>query len=136
MTLQTTEREHQRLREVAREYRQRGYEVLIEPQADQLPDFLAPFRIDLWARNGEENVVIEIRTQESLTAAPELDAIARVLHDRPAWRFELVVTNPRERSVLQFKDAVSLNPVDITHRLHEARQLSEQEHGEAALLLA
>jgi hypothetical protein len=136
MTLQTTEREHQRLREVAREYRQRGYEVLIEPRPDQLPDFLASFRIDMLAWSAEESVIIEVRTQESLTAAPELDALAQVLYDKPSWRFELVVTNPRDRSALRFKDAISLDHLDITYRLHEARQLSEQEHGEAALLLA
>jgi hypothetical protein len=136
MTLQTTEREHQRLREVAREYRQRGYEVLIEPRPDQLPEFLAPFRVDLLARSTEENVIVEVRTQESLTDTPELDAIAQALHNKPSWRFELVVTNPRDRSSLQFKDATTLSHRDITYRLHEARQLSDQEHGEAALLLA
>jgi hypothetical protein len=136
MTLQTTEREHQRLLEVAREYRQRGYEVLVEPQSEQLPEFLAPFQIDLWARNAQENVIVEVRTQTSLTAAPELDAIAQALHDRPSWRFELVVTNPRDRLSLQFKDAISLNQSDINDRLQEARAISDQEHGEAALLLA
>jgi uncharacterized protein YutE (UPF0331/DUF86 family) len=136
MTLQTIERKHQRLREVAREYRQRGYEVLIEPRSDQLPEFLAPFRVDMLARSTDENVIVEVRTQESLTDAPELDAIAQALHNQPSWRFELVVTNPRDRASLLFKNATSLNQLDITYRLREARQLSDQEHGEAALLLA
>jgi len=135
MTLQLTEREHQRLRDVARKYRQRGYEVWIEPHPDQLPDFLAPFRVDILARNSDENVIVEVRTQASLTAAPELDGIAQALHNKPSWRFELVVTNPRDRSVLQFQDVTSLDHLDITYRLQEARQLSAQEHGEAALLL-
>jgi len=136
MTLDTTTREHQRLREVAREYRQRGYDVIVEPRADQLPGFLAPFRIDMLARSADENVIVEVRTQESIADAPELDVIAQALHDQPSWRFELVVTNPKDRSSLHLKDAASLNQLDITYRLREARQLSEQEHGEAALLLA
>jgi uncharacterized protein YutE (UPF0331/DUF86 family) len=136
MTLHTTAREHQRLLEVAREYRQRGYDVIIEPTSDQLPGFLVPFRIDMLARSAEENVIVEVRTQESLADAPELDAVAQALHDQPSWRFELVVTNPKERSSLQFKHAASLNDRDITYRLREARQLSDQEHGEAAVLLA
>jgi hypothetical protein len=136
MTLHTTAREHQRLLEVAREYRQRGYDVIIEPSSDQLPEFLAPFRIDMLACSAEENVIVEVRTQESLVDAPELDAVAQALHDQPSWRFELVVTNPKDRSPLQLKDAASLNQLDITYRLGEARQLSNQEHGEAALLLA
>src|SRR6266487_4402064 len=136
MTLHTSTREQQRLREIAREYRQRGYDVIIEPRADQLPGFLAPFRIDMLARSAEETVIVEVRTQESLSDAPELDAVAQALQDQPSWRFELVVTNPKDRSSLQLKDATSLNYLDIRYRLHEARQLSDQEHGEAALLLA
>lgn len=138
MTLQLQVQEYQQSheREVAREYRKRGYEVLMKPTPDQLPAFLAPFQIDILARNAEENVVIEVRTQGSLTNAPELDAIAKVLQDKPAWRFELVVSNPRDRAAVYFKDATSINPADIVARLNEARDLSEQEHGEAALLLA
>lgn len=136
MTLQPTAREYQRLREIAREYRQRGYDVLIEPQPDQLPDFLARFRIDMLARSSEENVVVEVRTHETLTDAPELDAIAQALHNKISWRFELVVTNSGDQSFVPFKNAISLHHRDITYRLHEARQLSDQEHGEAALLLA
>jgi REase_AHJR-like len=136
MTLHTTAREHQRLLEVAREYRQRGYDVIIEPRAEQLPGFLAPFRIDMLARSAEENVIVEVRTQETLADAPQLDAVAQALHDQPSWRFELVVTNPKDRSALHLKDVASLNDLDITYRLREARQLSDQEHGEAALLLA
>jgi REase_AHJR-like len=99
MTVQTTAREHQRLLEVAREYRQRGYEVIIEPRSDQLPQFLASFRIDMLARGAEENVIVEVRTQESLSDAPELDAVAQALYDKPSWRFELVVTNPKVLNV-------------------------------------
>jgi len=136
MTLHTSTREQQRLREIAREYRQRGYDVIVEPSADQLPGFLAPFRIDMLARSDEETVIVEVRTQESLSDAPELDVVAQALQNQPSWRFELVVTNPKDRSSLQFKDAASLNVLDIRYRLGEARQLSDQEHGEAALLLA
>lgn len=136
MTVSTTMREQQRLREVAREYRARGYEVIIEPKPDQLPGFLAPFRIDMLARSAEENVIVEVRTHSSLADAPELDAVAQALQDRPSWRFELVVTNPKDRAMLQFKNATPLDYLDIRYRLREARQLSAQEHGEAALLLA
>ena len=138
MTLQPTINEYQRQRvqEVAREYRKRGYEVIIQPSVSQLPPFLASFRIDLLVRNAEENVVIEVRTQGSLTNMPELDAIAKVLEGKPSWRFELVVSNPRDRAAAYFKDATSIEHSDIVSRFDEARELSELEHGEAALLLA
>jgi uncharacterized protein YutE (UPF0331/DUF86 family) len=136
MTVQSSVRERQRLLEVAREYRRRGYDVILEPASDQLPRFLAPFRIDMLARSAEENVIVEVRTQESLAEAPELDAVAQALQDQPSWRFELVVTNPKDRTSFQIKEAASLTYLDINYRLREAQQLSDQEHGEAALLLA
>lgn len=136
MTVHTTTLEHQRLMEVAREYRKRGYHVIIEPRSEELPTFLASFQIDMLAQSVEENVIIEVRTQESLTHVPELDAIAQAIENEPSWRFELIVTNPKDRSLLQFKGATSLDLSDIIYRLSEARQLSDQEHGEAALLLA
>ncbi|MBC8161605.1 MAG: hypothetical protein H7Z42_10345 [Roseiflexaceae bacterium] len=136
MTLQTTSRTHQRLLEIAREYRQNGYEVIIEPEAQQLPIFLAHFKVDLLARSQEENVIVEVRTQESLTNTPELDALAKALEDKSSWRLELVVTNPKDQTALPFRNATSLTKQDISYRLREARQLSDQEHGEAAFLLA
>jgi hypothetical protein len=84
VALQLATREHQCLRELAREYRQRGYEVLIEPLPAQLPEFLVSFQVDILARSAEESVVVEVRTQESLTNAPELDAIAQALHNKPS----------------------------------------------------
>lgn len=50
MALQLATREHQCLRELAREYRQRGYEVLIEPLPAQLPEFLVSFQVDILAQ--------------------------------------------------------------------------------------
>ena len=136
MATNDTVRERQRLLEVAREYRQRGYEVIVEPSHEQLPDFLAPFRLDMLARNAAENVIVEVRTQESLTQTPELDAIAQALHDKASWRFELVVTNPKDHTMLRLGDAALLDRLGIVYRLREARQLSDREHGEAAFLLA
>jgi len=138
MTVQQNGHNNERLhiRDIAREYRKQGYEVLIEPTPNQLPEFLVPFSIDMLARNHEENVVIEVRSRGSLTSAPELDAIAQVLQDRPSWRFELVVRNPRDREASYFQDATSIDRSHIASRLREAHDLSDQEHGEAALLLA
>ena len=136
MTQQLAAREQQRLLEVAREYREHGYEVVVGPTPEQLPRFLAAFRIDMLASKVDERVVVEVRSQDSLTGAPELDALAEAIHDQPGWRFDLVVTNPKDRSGLPFKDATSLEQHDIAYRLQEAHQLSAQEHGEAALLLA
>lgn len=129
-------RERQRLLEVAREYRRQGYEVTLAPKREQLPDFLAPFRLDMVAYHPKEKVIVEVRSQGSLIQAPELDAIAKAVQDKDDWRFELVVTNPKEQSRLQIKDAKPLEQGDIDYRLQEVRNLVTNEYGEAAFLLA
>lgn len=136
MTINAAGREQQRLRELAREYRQQGYDVIVAPQASQLPAFLHEFCIDMLARNEHEQVVLEVRSQASMTNTPELDAIARVIQAHEGWRFELVVTNPRDREPAFLRGAQTLTRQDIAYRIREARQLSAQEHGEAAILLA
>lgn len=130
-----TTREHQRLLEVAREYRRQGYEVTLSPTQEQLPDFLADFQLDMIASHPQEKVIVEVRSQESLRQAPELDAIAKAVQGKANWRFELVVTNPKEQNRLQTKDAKLLEPDDITYRLQEIRTLVANEYGEAAFLL-
>lgn len=130
-----TTREHQRLLEVAREYRRQGYEVTLSPTQAQLPDFLADFQLDMIASHPQEKVIVEVRSQESLRQAPELEAIAKAVQGKADWRFELVVTNPKEQNRLQTKDAKLLEPDDITYRLQEIRTLVANEYGEAAFLL-
>jgi Holliday junction resolvase len=42
----TSETARRRVRELGEEYRDKGYEVIVEPASDQLPDFLAGYRPD------------------------------------------------------------------------------------------
>ncbi len=128
------ERKRQRIAKVAQEYRKQGYEVIVAPQSEQLPRFLAMFPIDIIARNNKENVVIEVRTRPSLSKAPALDEIAQALEGRTNWRFELVVTNPKDYDPLLANSAL-LEQSDVAYRLNEARQLATQEYGEAAILM-
>ncbi|MBV7337383.1 hypothetical protein KFU94_55960 [Chloroflexi bacterium TSY] len=134
MTEDLDARELNSLQEIADEYRQQGYEVIIAPSAEQLPDFLRAFQPDIVAYNLTENVMVEVRTSDSLTEAPDLDEIAQILSSKDNWRFDLVVSNvielPRHN-----KNDVLLNNDDIASRLQEANELSMHEHGEAALLL-
>jgi Holliday junction resolvase len=131
-----TELERRRLLELAREYRKLGYDVITQPDKDQLPDFLAMLQPDMIASNQQENVVFEVKSQRTLTASTELKDIAIAIQGKKGWRFELVVTNPREKDGIRTASDSLLNRSEVLYRLQEARHLSEQEHGEAAFLLA
>lgn len=88
-------RERKRATDVAREYAGRGYDVTREPGERDLPSFLSGLQPDLIARKGDDLVVIEVRSEESLAGRRDLQALAEAVEKAPGWRFELVVTNPR-----------------------------------------
>lgn len=126
--------EQQRIREVAENYRSKGYEVILEPQQEQLPDFLLRYRPDLLVRKGEESVVIEVKSKATLAHADDLQGLAQAVRMHPGWKFELVVTNSQALSAEEA--ASSLNKQDIKRILQEVAELLEKDQVEAALLLA
>lgn len=136
MKTQLTEQERKRLLELAREYRKLGYEVVLKPTEQQLPDFIAPFRPDMIAWNKTETVVFAVKSQKTLSSSPELQDIAKAVHGRTGWRFELVVTNSRDKDVVATGTEDVLDYNEIANRLQEAQILSQQEFGEAAFVIA
>ena len=132
----TADLEVQRLQEVAREYRARGYDVILEPKRDQLPVALAPYSPDLIARKGDESVVVEVKTRTSLAEAPQVRDLARAVRAQPGWRFELVVVKPRWGELLLVDGAEAWDERDVARTLGEVNALLASGHTEAALLLA
>ncbi|MEM7126189.1 MAG: hypothetical protein AAF702_07670 [Chloroflexota bacterium] len=133
MTQNANSTKQVQLQNVADEYHQQGYDVIVAPSAEQLPEFLRSFSLDILAYSSSENVIVEVRDYESLTETPKLDELAKVIDSQDGWRIDLVVSNQGEP---HRKNGASLNKDDIAYRLQEANQLSAQEHGEAALILA
>ena len=130
----TTELERKRLQELAREYREKGYEVIVEPSKNALPNFLSDYEPDMIARNDEESVVVEVKSRSSLVHSEYLQPLADRIKEKAGWRFELVITNPKEESV---SNQVSTLPseVELVNRIQETRKLMTSGHKEAALLL-
>ena len=74
-----------RVEQIAQEYRDKGYEVLVEARAPQLPEPLARYRPDLVVRKGDEVVVIEVKSRE-ISGDPQLQELAEVVRRQPGWR--------------------------------------------------
>jgi hypothetical protein len=81
------------LRGIVREYKNRGYKVIVQPSPSQLPEFLAGHRPDIIAASDAETVVIEIKARRTLQGDASVSRLAELLGDRPNWRFELVVAD-------------------------------------------
>ncbi len=114
----------------AAEYRSRGYEV-----EENCPlDFLPGFRADLVVRKNGEAKVIEVRFRTSLAGSPQIEELARILHDKPGWSFELMLVGEPER--LDSPEGVqSFAREEILQRLDETKKALDHGLSEAAFLL-
>jgi REase_AHJR-like len=76
------------LEKVAEEYRQEGYDVLVAPTGEQLPEFLADRGVDLLARRGDEHVAVQVKRRDELY---DLVPLPDRVSPPAGWRFDLVV---------------------------------------------
>ncbi|MEM7556615.1 MAG: hypothetical protein AAF378_21455 [Cyanobacteria bacterium P01_A01_bin.84] len=92
--------ERRRLMQLAREYRQKGYKVIINPTPEKLPSSLAECSLDMIAVSGSKVVAAEVRTKENLTlnGSEDLRYISKSVSQLPGWEFELVITNSRKKN--------------------------------------
>lgn len=134
MTTSTGNIERERLLKLAEEYRDKGYDILLHPNSEDLPDFLRNYRPDMIVRREDEVVVIEVKSRLSLNSSSTqyLQSLAQVIEQHPGWRFELVMTNPEE-VVYSEKAEGSLQEHEIRSRLIEVSQLLEK-YPESAIL--
>ena len=65
MSTLTVNIERERLLKLAQEYQEKGYEVSLHPNFNELPEFLRAYRYrpDMIVRRGEESVIIEVKSR-------------------------------------------------------------------------
>jgi hypothetical protein len=134
MVTPTANIERERLLQLADEYRNKGYNVLLHPTLEDLPSFFKNYHPDMIARRGDEAVVIEVKSRSSLNSSSTqyLRNLAQVVEQHPGWRFELVMTNPEDAPYFP-KAEGSLQEDEIELRLQVARQLATQNLDSAIL---
>ena len=124
----------QKLQEIAAEYEARGYEVLVEPSPEQLPEFLVGFRPDLVARRPNDSVVVEVKVGTQTAASERFRELAETIQRQPGWRFSLVVIDPRSDEVAPPTQPL-LDRQEIVDRLGRANELLKTGATDAAFLL-
>lgn len=128
-------REKQRARAIAEEYRSKGYEVIEEPMPEQLPEFLSDFHPDLLIKKGDETRVVEVKSKSSLAQDPKIRDLARLLHNKPNWKFELIVVGEDDQFGAP-EDARPFLQEDILQGIETAEKLLASGFSEAALMQA
>jgi hypothetical protein len=123
-----------KLAETAAEYRARGYDVIVNPAAGDVPRFLSGAVPDLIAKSDSDSVVVEVKALPAI----ESDRIVRIadaVAANPPWRFELVSAIPVSApDVPVMEDLASTDHVQ--RLLQESELLLQQNHPEAAALIA
>jgi len=98
MSSENTNRESQRIRALATEYRRKGYKVTAPRESSDAPEFLRPLNYvpDLIATSAGENLVIEVRSRQTAKELSWLSAVAERVNAQSGWQFVLVFTNPKK----------------------------------------
>ncbi len=85
------------LRRLARQYRDEGYEVIVQPSPPERPDFLRDVEVDLLAKRGEETVVIEVKRGGGPKPDERLRRLSSLMKDRPGYRFDFIALKATRR---------------------------------------
>jgi hypothetical protein len=99
MTIDTqNRRERQRVLELIQEYRAKGFTVLEPGSPEELPMFMRShgYVPDLIVRSTKENLVVEVKSSESVASLDALSDVSELVNAQEGWHFVLVLTNPRQ----------------------------------------
>lgn len=135
----TQQREALKAKEVANEYKKKGYRVILEPRLSDLPDALKNlnFQPDIIATYGDTNLVIEVKSFESIKNK-NLAELAERVKSIEGWDFELVYTNPKSKTHIP-SESTTDSYEEVKSSLDRAAKFldtsASKEYSDAALLL-
>lgn len=127
-----------KIKDIAQEYKEKGYEVFVEPSIGQMNTFplhLNNYRPDLVAMKDGDNVIIEVKSSEDKSSFKNLEDIANRINEYDNWRFELVLTNSKNDNIA-FSGNSIIDDNTIKERLYTVKELSRKNSLTSAFLLA
>jgi uncharacterized protein YutE (UPF0331/DUF86 family) len=120
-----TATDRERLVKIAAEYSKKGYEVVIEPQQQDLPDFLQSYQPAIIARQGKHNIVIEIASRHSPKFQHYLPTLIKEIEQQDGWQLDLVMTKSEKPSD-SLSQAEPLSLTEVQSRLKIAKEMTTQ----------
>src|SRR4051794_40720862 len=91
------------LEDVAKQYRDGGYAVIVHPSREQLPPFAADFDVQILATRADGNVLVLVKQDLiDLRASPGVLEQARITEAQPGWTYGFAIlnrTDPRLESL-------------------------------------
>jgi len=129
-----SEKEREKIDAIASEYRAKGYDVSIHPDATALPQFLAPFEPDIVVTSPHGNVVVEVKASSDFDP-DRTQMLAQAVENEPQWRLEIVLLSPRVAPDVPAQEDLAGDD-QVNRMLANADRLSRENQIEAAALLA
>ena len=110
--------EHRRkIDEIANQYDKRGYDVIVEPAAKDLPQELSAYHPDLIAISPNDKVLVEVKLKGKVRRADYWKNLQESVQQVPGWHLQLVISNASE--------AESVTIEEIDELLKQSRGLAE-----------
>ncbi|PPR19567.1 MAG: hypothetical protein CFH40_02255 [Alphaproteobacteria bacterium MarineAlpha10_Bin3] len=122
------------LKTAADGYRDRGYQVKILPDRDDLPRFLKMFAPDLLAVSADDRVVVEVMLSGSAPKGKSLTALAVAVQNERDWRLEVIYSDELAEERTR-KPGRNVRRQDISNKLREVDSLLRENRNDTALLL-
>jgi len=135
-------RESNKVRNIAQEYEERGFLVLREPSPESLPLFLRglDYHPDLIAKSESKNFIIEVKSTGAIKDSTSLIKAAELINEQPDWELDLVLTNPRIKDKPIIEEQIDFDELqaDFNRAISLSNMQSQQyqeNYSDAALLL-
>ncbi len=126
-------KEARRIREIARQYEQKGYDVFLQPSRSQRPSFLRDFEPDLIATKPDDRVIVEVISSASRRSrSSEIREFAEQAARKSGWRFELVNIG----GVPDQEPDDTWSPSEILSQVRSAVRMAHDGESVASILLA
>ena len=130
MTNSIVQQQPQTAQKLARRYQSEGYTVIVEPEKDELPEFLRHFHPDLVALRADRSVAVEIKSSRRVRRTDYWRELAQAVRAHQGWHLEIVTngsSDPQEESISQ---------AEIEARIDNSAALAAAGEIEASLLVA
>jgi hypothetical protein len=129
--------EHQAIEKIATQYREEGYDVVVDPRGGNVPSFLNGFQPDLIATRGNERIVVEIKANRvDLSTDPDVATLAQTVNSQSGWRLDVVILEqetPLERAA---QEAAEPSDEQLAQILTTADELTDKGYTTYACMIA
>jgi uncharacterized protein YutE (UPF0331/DUF86 family) len=129
--------EHESLATIAQQYREEGYDVVVEPREAEIPAFIAGFKPDIIVTGGADRIIVEVKKNRTdLSNDPDVSRLAEVVNAEPGWRLDVVVLEPETMLEKSAKEAFEPSDTELAQILRAAEDLADQGYASYAYVVA